>query len=162
MSVNPLSGKGLSNAAIAELLGKKHKKGFYGPALAKFVKSDEIAINPREVWPLQLGDKEENAVTTIAQGFRNAAKAANIELKGEDAILTITQIGEEVFIIHNERANTWQTLQDSGLNDALENLEAEASEDEAENTEDEEELEMPTPEETAPEQDAQEQAEVTA
>lgn len=122
-------------------MGKKSKHGFYGPALVKFVNSEEVAINPREVWPNVLGDVDANSPNTIAQGFRNAAKAAkiNIENGHEDQVLTITQVGNEVFIIHNERAQTWQTLQDSGLNDALDDLESESDADEVDEPSDDDE-----------------------
>jgi hypothetical protein len=119
--------KGLSQDKINEVLGKKHQKGWYGPALMEFLKSEEIGINPKEEWPIQLGDK---GAAAIAQAFKNACDRAGIKHDKDDpnAVITIMTSKDEVFILHNERLRLWQALENSGLNDVIAATEVEDEE----------------------------------
>jgi hypothetical protein len=87
--------EGISNDLIAELLAKGRTRNQYGPKLLEFCESDEAAINPRDVWPIEFGNKN---TSTMYQGFRKAM----IDGKLED-ILQISQLNDEMFILHKER-----------------------------------------------------------
>lgn len=88
---------GLNPADIAILMGKAKQRNAYGPKLLEFALSDEAAINPAEVWPIEFGKKEPS---TLYQGFMNAVKKA----KMQDDIL-VKQSDGNVFILHKERIN---------------------------------------------------------
>lgn len=87
--------KGLSPELILKLMAKGRSRNTYGPKLIEFVESDEAAINPREVWPVEFTGKE---ASTLYQGFRTATNKANlvdtIEVKQSDG---------EVFLLHKAR-----------------------------------------------------------
>lgn len=87
--------KGLDADLIQSLMAKSRSRNTYGPKLADFVESDEAAINPAEVWPVEFGGKE---ATTLYQGFNLAAKKAGLT----DTIL-VKQSDGAVFILHKER-----------------------------------------------------------
>lgn len=87
--------KGLTGAEIFELVGKARTKGVYGLKLLEFAQSDEAAINPADVWPLEFGSKE---ATTLYQGFNLAIKRAKME---DD--IHILQSDGNVYILHKER-----------------------------------------------------------
>jgi hypothetical protein len=89
--------KGISADLISDLMAKGRSKNVYGPKFAEWFESDEAAINPAEVWPLEFGRKE---ASTIYQGFLGAAKKANLQ----DAVM-IKQSDGAVFLLHKERVN---------------------------------------------------------
>jgi len=88
---------GLSADFISDLMAKGRTKNTYGPKLVEFIESDEAAINPAEVWPIEFSKKE---ASTLYQGFLGAAK------KGEltDTIM-VKQSDGHVFLLHKERVN---------------------------------------------------------
>jgi hypothetical protein len=88
--------QGLDADFITKLMQGSRSKNVYGPKLAIFMESDEAAINPAEVWPLEFGG--EKKASTLYQGFLTAAKAAKIQ----DQIL-IKQSDDSCFILHKER-----------------------------------------------------------
>lgn len=93
---NPNVMKGLTNELITTLMGNTRSKNVYGPKLMSFISdSDEAAINPAEVWPIEFGQKK---VTALYQGFLNAAKAAELT----DTIL-VKQYDGAVYLLHKER-----------------------------------------------------------
>ena len=89
--------KGLSADIIGQLMANSRSKNTYGPKLVEFVESDEAAINPAEVWPIEFGKKE---ASTLYQGFLGAAKKANLT----DQIM-VKQSDGTVIILHKERVN---------------------------------------------------------
>jgi hypothetical protein len=89
--------KGLSPELILDLMSKGRTRNTYGPKLVEFCESDEAAINPAEVWPIEFGKKE---ATTLYQGFLTASKKANLT----DTIM-VKQSDGHVFILHKERVN---------------------------------------------------------
>ena len=89
--------KGLDPKMIAELMGNSRSRNVYGPKLLTFVESDEAAINPAEVWPIDFGSKK---TTALYQGFLNAAKNAELT----DVVL-VKQYDGGVYLLHKERAN---------------------------------------------------------
>jgi hypothetical protein len=89
--------KGLSSNEVAELLATaKGRKGIYGPKLMEFFNGDELAINPRDVWPEEFAKVK---IANLSQNFRNAA----IKAKILDLIEFRTK-GDDLFILHTERA----------------------------------------------------------
>lgn len=88
--------KGLDNDLIKSLMGSTRTRNMYGPKLLEFMDSDEAAINPADVWPLEFGTKN---TTTVYQGFLNAAKAAEVS-----DLIWIKQKDGQVYILHRERA----------------------------------------------------------
>lgn len=92
---NTPSMKGLSADLITQLMQSSRSRNTYGPKLAEFIESDEAAINPADVWPLEFGGKE---ASTLYQGFQLAAKKADLQ----DTIL-VKQSDGAVFILHKER-----------------------------------------------------------
>jgi len=93
--------KGLPQDMIATLMGNTRSRNAYGPKLMAFIESDEAAINPSEVWPVEIGQKK---ATAIYQGFLNAAKAAEVT----DVVL-VKQYDGGVYLLHRERANIMVT-----------------------------------------------------
>lgn len=88
--------KGLDPKMIAELMGNSRSRNVYGPKLMTFIESDEAAINPAEVWPVDFGQKK---ATALYQGFLNAAKSAELT----DTVL-VKQYDGGVYLLHKERA----------------------------------------------------------
>lgn len=88
---------GLSPELIANLMGKSRTKNAYGPKVLEFADSDEAAINPKEVWAVELGQKNP---ATLYQGFNNAINKAGLK----DTI-ALRRDGEDVFLLHTERVN---------------------------------------------------------
>jgi hypothetical protein len=86
---------GLSTDLIADLMASGRTRNAYGPKLNDFIESDEAAINPADVWPIEFGKKE---ASTLYQGFLGAAKKANLQ----DTIL-VKQSEGKVFLLHKER-----------------------------------------------------------
>lgn len=90
--------KGLNPAEVAQLLSQPTgKKGIYGPKLMDFFNGDELAINPRDVWPTEFKDVK---IVNLAQNFRNAATKAKIL-----DLIQLRVVGDNLFIVHVERAN---------------------------------------------------------
>lgn len=89
--------KGLPPELIAKLVANSRSRGVYPAKLDEFNSSDEAAINPREVWPVEFGGKE---ATSLYQGFLNAAKKHDPPLND---VITVKKDGEDVFLMHNER-----------------------------------------------------------
>jgi len=87
--------KGLPDQFINELMANTRSRNVYGPKLVEFCESDEAAINPAEVWPVEFAGKK---ASTLYQGFRTAAEKADIS----DLVL-IKQSDDSVFILHKER-----------------------------------------------------------
>jgi hypothetical protein len=86
---------GLSNEKITELMGAGRARNAYGPKLVTFMESDEAAINPVEVWPIEFQAKQ---ASTLYQGFLTAVKKANLE----DQVL-VKQNDGNVYLLHKER-----------------------------------------------------------
>lgn len=93
MATSPM--KGLSSDLINSLMANTRQRNAYGPKLVEFCESDEAAIDPAEVWPVEFGGKK---ATTLYQGFRNAAEKAELS----DTVL-IKQYDDHVFILHKDR-----------------------------------------------------------
>jgi hypothetical protein len=97
------NGNGVINEAdfLNQLLSpKKLPKGYIGECIVKFVnESDEAYINPAEVFPLLKGKK----VDTLYQGFNNARNDAELQ-----SVISLTKMGEDLYIVHNERAQVRQ------------------------------------------------------
>lgn len=89
--------EGLSPDLIASLMAKSRTRNQYGPKLLEFMDSDEAAINPADVWPSEFGNKNPS---TMYQGFRKAAEVAGLSDQ-----LRISQLDDNVFILHLERVN---------------------------------------------------------
>lgn len=89
--------KGLPDEFINELMATSRSRNVYGPKLLDFCESDEAAINPAEVWPIEFGNKK---ATTLYQGFRNAAEKADLQ-----EVVMIKQSDDAVFILHKERVS---------------------------------------------------------
>lgn len=87
--------KGLSADIISQLMANSRSKNTYGPKLIEFVESDEAAINPAEVWPIEFGKKE---ASTLYQGFLGAAKKADLT-----ETVMVKQSDGMVFLLHKER-----------------------------------------------------------
>lgn len=92
--------KGLSSDMVAELMANSRGRNQYGPKLLAFAESDEAAINPAEVWPLDFAGKK---ATTLYQGFRLAAEKAG--LGAPDGPILIKQSDDNVFLLHNDRVS---------------------------------------------------------
>jgi hypothetical protein len=86
---------GLSNDMILKLMAGGRARNAYGPKLKLFLDSDEAAINPAEVWPIEFGQKK---ATTLYQGFNTAIKEA-----GLNDTVQIKQSDGQVFLLHTER-----------------------------------------------------------
>ena len=87
--------KGLDASMIKSLMAQSRSRDTYGPKLLEFVESDEAGINPRDVWPLEFGEKKSSA---LYQGFNTAVKSAKL---GE--VVRVLQRDDNVFLLHNER-----------------------------------------------------------
>ena len=94
----------LSNDEVLSLMAGSRTKGSYDDALAKFIKSDEPGVNPREEWPSMFGEKNAN---TLAQGFTNAIR--RVKTDEADQIKVINRDGD-VFVIHLGRVHAAQTV----------------------------------------------------
>jgi hypothetical protein len=86
---------GLSPELIAKLMASGRNRNFYGPKLLEFVESDEAGIAVKEVWPVEMSEKE---ASTIYQGFNLAAKKANL-----DETVIVKRLDDQVFLLHKER-----------------------------------------------------------
>lgn len=92
----------LSDDEIFGLLGKGRARNAYLPKIEIFVgESDEPAINVKDTWPVEFGQKEPS---TLYQGFLAAIKKAGLE----DTIL-VKRDGEKVYLWHNERIAAWRS-----------------------------------------------------
>lgn len=89
--------KGLSADVISQLMANSRSKNTYGPKLVEFVESDEAAINPAEVWPIEFGKKESS---TLYQGFLGAVKKADLAEQ-----VMVKQSDGTVILLHKERVN---------------------------------------------------------
>jgi hypothetical protein len=96
-SANPLAGKGLDPNQLAEVMAGARGRGIYGPRLKDFMESDEAAIEPAAVWPM---DFEGKAASSLYQSFKAAAEKAKI-----DDEIRLLSTGGKFYLIHNERAN---------------------------------------------------------
>ena len=94
---------GLSADVISQLMANSRSKNTYGPKLVEFVNSDEAAINPADVWPIEFGKKESS---TVYQGFLAAIKKADLT----EAVM-VKQSDGMVFLLHKERTNLLLTEQ---------------------------------------------------
>lgn len=90
-----LTALGLSSEKITELMGAGRARNAYGPKLVTFMESDEAAINPVEVWPIEFQAKQ---ASTLYQGFLTAVKKAGLE----DQVL-VKQNDGNVYLLHKER-----------------------------------------------------------
>lgn len=88
--------KGLDAGKIAFLMANTRTRNAYGPKVLAFAESDEAAINPVDVWPIDFGGKN---VSTLYQGFRKAVTDASLE----DTIL-VKRHEDMIFLLHKERA----------------------------------------------------------
>ena len=114
---------------IRELLSQaKAPKGVYASCFVEFMNSDEPAINPAETWPQYFGDRKASA---MVQSFRIAAKTAKAEKD-----VTITQVGDELYLIHNERARVVVAALDNTDEDTTTNNDTDEDNDDASTTAD--------------------------
>lgn len=93
---------GLPPELIAKLMAGRTRNA-YGPKLEEFIASDEPAINPREVWPLEFKEKDSSA---LYQGFQTAAKKAELS-----ETVIVKQSDGQVFLLHKERVGALLTEQ---------------------------------------------------
>jgi hypothetical protein len=95
-----LAGKGLSRELIDELMAGSRGRNVYGPKLKVWLEdSDEPAVNPAEVWPVEFGSKK---ATALYQGFLTAAKAAEIHESQDGPVKVLNRDGK-VYLFHMER-----------------------------------------------------------
>lgn len=93
--------KGLQADVISQLMAKSRSKNTYGPKLVEFNDSDEAAINPADVWPIEFGKKE---ASTVYQGFLAAIKKADLT-----EVIMVKQSDGNVFLLHKERVGVLLT-----------------------------------------------------
>lgn len=88
--------KGLDPDLITSLMSKGRQRNAYGPKLMEWIEnSDEAAINPKEVWPLEFGQKN---ASTLYQGFMTAIKNADLT-----NLVLVKKVEEDIFLLHKER-----------------------------------------------------------
>lgn len=93
---NGLERKGvLDTDAIKNLMGKSRARNAYGPKLMIFVESDDAAIDPAVVWPVEFAEKKDS---TLYQGFNTAIKKAELE-----GIVKAMASDGKVYLMHLER-----------------------------------------------------------
>lgn len=87
--------KGLSQDFINDLLADSRTRNQYAPKLVEFLESDEMGINPVEIWP---GEFKNKKPATLYQGFVNALNKADESvqdkvrvLKREDSVFLLNK-----------------------------------------------------------------------
>lgn len=88
----------LTNDEVLALLAKGRVKGQYEDSLKEFEDSDDIAVNPKEAWPMLYKTKE---LSALYQGFINAKKKMN----GHGEHIRVMKRDEEVFLINMDKVS---------------------------------------------------------
>ncbi len=87
--------KGLEDADILALMATRTRNQ-YAPKAVEFLKSDEKAINVKDVWPLEFGEK---SAASLYQGFKTAVSK-------DDAVkdlIFVKKHEDNVFLINTEK-----------------------------------------------------------
>lgn len=100
---------GLPPDVIAGLMAKGRTRNAYGPRVIEFCESDEAAINPADVWPLEFGGK---VASTLYQGFNTAIDKAGLK----DTIL-VKKVEDSVFLLHKDRVHVLMQAQADAANE---------------------------------------------